>query len=648
MSRMRIVALITVHNEERTLGRLLAHHHAHGIETCVVDHGSTDGTMDIVRSFVGRGVMRVASMPFDGVFSLDAQLHLKEQLAAEIDADWFIHCDADEIREPHPPFQTLREGIEHVAAAGYDAIDFDEFVFLPTRDAPRFEGRDFVAEMRSYYYYEPTSPDRFRINAWKRQPSVDLRSFAGHKVLFPGQRLYPRAFILRHYIVLSREHAIEKYAHRRFDAGERARGWHGDRASFRAETCELPLASELSLLGPDGIPDASRPRAVHPLFMPRARPAEGGAQVPPRLRAYLASQAPHVRGLASVAQGPRPFWSIAIPTYEPEPAWLEETLRCALSGDGGPTEREVLVLDDASSRVDVGAIVQRVGGGRVVFRRNGENLGLVGNWNACLAATRGEWIHLLHQDDRVAPDFYALLGSACQREPAIVAAFCRGGGLDADGQTTWLQDLERDTPGVLPDFAARSLAANRVLTPAIVYRRAALEAVGAFHDDLPYCADWELTLRLSALGPIWYEPRTCAYWRQHDGSQSARLQKTGADLRDRRRVIALAHELLDEEVVARSQAGAIKSSLLWAIDVLREHVREGRLPEALAQAREIGSLLAASVAANGESAAEASSVAAARSDRGTVAALDLDVVESRLQAWMRAASILAERRATSL
>src|SRR6185369_10333214 len=183
---MKVVALLAVRNEERYLERCLEHLHQQEIETCLIDNGSTDRTPEIARSFLHRGVIRIEHLPFTGVFELGTQLLCKERLAAEVEADWFIHYDADEIRQAPKPYATLRAGIEAVDRSGYNAIDFDEFVFLPTTDEESFEGHDYVEAMRYYYYFEPDSPDRYRINAWKKQPEIDLHTFAGHKVIFPG------------------------------------------------------------------------------------------------------------------------------------------------------------------------------------------------------------------------------------------------------------------------------------------------------------------------------------------------------------------------------------------------------------------------------------------------------------------------------
>ena len=96
---LRIVALLTVRNEALYLARCLEHLYQQGVESCVIDNESTDDTLAIAQSFLDRGVFRIESQAYNGFFDLTALLKMKERLSQEIDADWFIHHDADEIRE---------------------------------------------------------------------------------------------------------------------------------------------------------------------------------------------------------------------------------------------------------------------------------------------------------------------------------------------------------------------------------------------------------------------------------------------------------------------------------------------------------------------------------------------------------------------
>jgi len=272
---MRVIALIAVHNEERFLATCLDHLYAHGVVSYVLDHMSTDATPSIVRNHPG--VVGTEQFPReDGVFSLAPQLRRKEQLAAELDADWFIHMDADEIRLPPHGNQTLAEGLAEADRAGFNAVNFFEFTFIPTQEAPDHEHAGFQETMRSYYPFRPWFPHH--VKAWKRQGErVDLASSAGHRVEFSGLSLAPWSFPMRHYLFLSRQHAVEKYVRRTYDPTEVARGWSGWRVGLRPEMVRLPPSSELRTYNGDDTLDPDHPWTEHYLASVR-RQVEADAE----------------------------------------------------------------------------------------------------------------------------------------------------------------------------------------------------------------------------------------------------------------------------------------------------------------------------------------------------------------------------------
>lgn len=259
---MRVIAILTVHNEERFIDAVLTHLMAQGCDVYLCDDGSTDRTVEIAERYRGHGLIEIEEVSHDGVFHVGSQLEHKEALAASLDADWFIHVDADEFRLPSSRFRTLAEGFAAAEAEGYNAVNFQEFTFIPTRESPCHEHPDFQRTMRRYYPFRPMFPHR--LNAWRRQsPRVELAWSGGHRVRFPGLKMYPEPFAMRHYLFLSVEHARDKYARRVFDAGEVRRGWHGWRAKVPDEPLPLPRDAELRLYHSDAALDASRPWKRH-------------------------------------------------------------------------------------------------------------------------------------------------------------------------------------------------------------------------------------------------------------------------------------------------------------------------------------------------------------------------------------------------
>jgi len=262
---MRVVALLATHNAERFAGGCIEHLARHGVETYLIDNESTDATVEIAERFRGHGLAGRETVPRHNAFALRPLLARKEALATTLDADWFIHLDADEIRLPPRSSVTLAQAIAEVDALGYNAINFQEYTFVPTREAPDHDHPRFRETMRHYYPYLPESPNR--LNAWKRQESrVDLVTSGGHRVEFPEVAQYPDSFPMRHYLYLSVSQGISKYVERVYDPAAVESGWHRRRAALTAESVKLLSQAELREACADDELDPSDPLTVHPLF----------------------------------------------------------------------------------------------------------------------------------------------------------------------------------------------------------------------------------------------------------------------------------------------------------------------------------------------------------------------------------------------
>jgi len=278
---MRVVAVVATYNEARFIRSCLDDLIRQGIDVYLLDNSSTDETVAIARSYLGRGLIEIESCPRQGQYSWRPLLERKERICATVNADWFMHVDADEIRRcPSHLGQSLPEAFAEVERQGYNAVNFLEFTFTPTLEAPDHDHPDFLGTMRWYYPFAPAGGPS-RINAWKRQRDpVDLASSGGHQVRFPGARVHPESFPMRHYMFLSVSHAVRKYVERRYDPAEVAAGWHRARAAVRAERITLPAQDDLRYFVSDEQLDRSNPRTRHYLFANGEANRHEGSRVP--------------------------------------------------------------------------------------------------------------------------------------------------------------------------------------------------------------------------------------------------------------------------------------------------------------------------------------------------------------------------------
>ncbi len=256
---MKIVAILQTYNEQRFVGCCLDHLAAHGISVYLVDNESTDETVAIAERRLTQNLIGIETLPREGFVSLRAQLARKEQLAQSLQADWFIHVDADELRVTPYPRRSLADAIAEIDEAGFNAVNFLEFTFVPTREHPDHDHPEFARTMRSYYPFLPRFPHR--LNAWKRQDGpIDLASSGGHRIHFPGVRMAPESLYSRHYQFLSLQHLASKYTEMRFATDEVADGWFRVRSQVDPAKVKLPPEAKLRTYVADHLLDPSEPR----------------------------------------------------------------------------------------------------------------------------------------------------------------------------------------------------------------------------------------------------------------------------------------------------------------------------------------------------------------------------------------------------
>ena len=231
---LTIIAIISAYNEGDIIARVIRHLVENDISVYLIDNWSTDDTVAQASQWLGKRLICIERFPPGDPsprravepFAWSDLLRRKEQLAAELKADWFIHHDADEIREAPWLDCSLKDAIRWVDSLGYNCIDFRVLNFPPANDG-------FLQGMNPAEYFTCYQGggwfDLFQRKCWKNGFGPVSLSFGGHDVQFEGRRIFPVRFLLRHYPIRSQTHGVKKvFTERkpRFLASERARGWH--------------------------------------------------------------------------------------------------------------------------------------------------------------------------------------------------------------------------------------------------------------------------------------------------------------------------------------------------------------------------------------------------------------------------------------
>lgn len=254
--RRRILGFISCYNESDLIDEVLQFYARAEVPVVFIDNGSTDGSQEIAQQYLGGEVLeyvRHDSEEYDLKEMLDLCLAVVERHAP----DWIMHIDADHLYEPGRGYDSFHHQVEDAEQHGYNVIDFDEFVFLPTTaDDPTLP---HVYDRIKYYALrdpgETNTPSDhgpllLQPRLYQYQAGMNISNDGGHTIFYPddAMRVHPVRGVLRHYMFRSVEQGRRKLRERRarYSRAGRARGWHtqydtwgADDASFLRDPATL-------------------------------------------------------------------------------------------------------------------------------------------------------------------------------------------------------------------------------------------------------------------------------------------------------------------------------------------------------------------------------------------------------------------------
>jgi glycosyltransferase involved in cell wall biosynthesis len=235
-----------------------------------------------------------------------------------------------------------------------------------------------------------------------------------------------------------------------------------------------------------------------------------------------------------------------IPTWNPNPAYLKEALDSVLMQDMGEDQMQIAVVDDRSTKIDVQSLLDEWNlRNRVEWYQNEKNLGIGGAWNSSIEKSRGELIHILHQDDVLLDGFYIKAEECFQRNSDVGMYYNRIIFITENGTWKTFSKLELTEPGVLGGFVF-SLIHSDIQCPGVVVKKEAYNTVGNFNEKLMYALDHEMWARISTKFKIWFDPQPKACFRINPYSASYSFETKLEQLKDVLKSDNLIASMLDE------------------------------------------------------------------------------------------------------
>jgi glycosyltransferase involved in cell wall biosynthesis len=233
---LKITAIICSRNEGVYLKTLIPYLESESIEVVIIDNESNDGTLDQFNRNNHSNISSTHHLKYNGHFDLQAQLEKKHAVEQDLNADWVIHQDADEILHNRNAWGGLRADVEAADRDGYNVLNFEEFVMLPED----VDNDDILSNSRLMYYFAPRASRLMR--AWKTNQMLSNISGSGHYLDGPSVKCSPQQHILKHFIVRNQDHAWSKYIGRTFSETEVKRGWHSNRLNFTRDNLQIPVS----------------------------------------------------------------------------------------------------------------------------------------------------------------------------------------------------------------------------------------------------------------------------------------------------------------------------------------------------------------------------------------------------------------------
>ena len=283
-------------------------------------------------------------------------------------------------------------------------------------------------------------------------------------------------------------------------------------------------------------------------------------------------QIPNIEMIAETAS--RPLLSIMITVYN-RTDHLERCLNSILAQLDDLSRIQIEVICDGGpndNQDKIEEIVEKVAFGRATFFQSSKRMGHPFIFNLCIERARGQWVHIVHDDDWLKPGFYEEFFKGIDQESDLGAVFCRYELIDQSGKRKWVSPLERKSPGVVEDWLEKIGVYCRLAFSSMLVKREAYEALGGFSSSVGSAFDWDMWKRIAVKYPVWYNPEPLSCCGRAGDSLTDEFMLTGQQIEDSLKSIRLSESYLPSELVASISSKAREHYANYALSLAEKQI----------------------------------------------------------------------------
>jgi len=259
----------------------------------------------------------------------------------------------------------------------------------------------------------------------------------------------------------------------------------------------------------------------------------------------------------SVLRNSGPLVTVAIPTFN-RASLLKDCLNSAFSQT---YENYEVVVSDNASTDGTSDLLELLSHPTLRVVRQQTNIGLIPNWNACLAEAKGDYVLFLSDDDRIEPEMLerCVALTRIESQLPIIVALC-------EEQDTWGHIVRGVTfskifctgvwqgSDILIEYL-RWRISTQMCT--ILLRTDEVRALGGFPTDMPHACDMVIVASLLLKGRSGFVNECCGTYGIHNSRETSRLT-VDHRVDDARKLAGVIKEMAKERINDRRKVHQIQ------------------------------------------------------------------------------------------